>query len=77
MNARGVGLSIGLQLRDNTSGYSVAKRLFGRQVLVGGTLNNATVIRIEPPAIISYEQIDIVLNAIDISLAEQSKVLVL
>ncbi|MED0676048.1 hypothetical protein P4S93_02110 [Aneurinibacillus thermoaerophilus] len=30
--------------------------------------NNATIIRIEPPAVILYEQIDIVLNAIEKSL---------
>jgi len=76
VDVRGVGLLIGMQFCDNTSGFAVAKRLFGRQILVGGTLNNATVIRIEPPAIISYEQIDTVLSAIDTALAEQSKVLV-
>ena len=58
---------------DNTRGFSVAKRLFARRILVGGTLNNATVIRIEPPAVISYEQIDIVLDALDKSLAEEAR----
>jgi len=70
---RGLGLLIGMEFVDNTRGFSVAKRLFARRVLVGGTLNNATVIRIEPPAVISYEQIDSVLDALDKSLAEETR----
>ncbi len=70
---RGLGLLIGMEFVSNAKGYSVAKRLFSRRVLVGGTLNNATVIRIEPPAIISYEQIDTVLTALESSLAEEAR----
>ena len=70
---RGIGLLIGMEFVDNATGYSVAKRLFRRHVLVSGTLNNATVIRIEPPAIISYEQIDTVLDALEQSLKEESR----
>lgn len=72
-DVRGQGLLIGMEFVDNAAGYGVAKRLFSHHVLVGGTLNNATVIRIEPPAVITYEQIDIVLQALDDSLAAEAK----
>ncbi|WML31233.1 putrescine aminotransferase [Neobacillus sp. OS1-32] len=62
---RGKGLLIGMQFANNEIGFDLAKRLFTDNILVGGTLNNATVIRIEPPAVISYEQIDTVLNAVE------------
>jgi putrescine aminotransferase len=39
-------------------GYQVASELFKRWVLVGGTLNNAKTIRIEPPLVIDYKTID-------------------
>ncbi|MGJ7909657.1 putrescine aminotransferase [Neobacillus sp. LXY-1] len=73
---RGKGLLIGMQFANNDIGFDLAKRLFTDNILVGGTLNNATVIRIEPPAVISYEQIDTVLNAIERhieKLAEEQK----
>lgn len=68
---RGKGLLIGMEYASHECGYSVAKRLFARRVLVGGTLNNAKVIRIEPPAVISYEQIDTVLGALEEALKEE------
>jgi putrescine aminotransferase len=64
-DVRGAGLLIGMEFATNELGYGLAKRLFGEKILVGGTINNATVIRIEPPAVISYNQIDTVLNAIE------------
>ncbi len=73
VQVRGLGLLIGMQFVDNVRGFSVAKRLFAKHVLVGGTLNNATVIRIEPPAVISYEEINTVLTALDEALNEESR----
>lgn len=70
---RGIGLLIGMEFSTNEIGYKLAKQLFGEKILVGGTLNNATVIRIEPPAVISYEQIDTVLNAIERNLGVLAK----
>jgi len=43
-------------------GYKVAAGLFKRGVLVAGTLTSATTIRIEPPLVITSEQIDAVLD---------------
>jgi putrescine aminotransferase len=74
-DVRGMGLLLGMEFVDNARGFSVAKRLFERRVLVGGTLNNATVIRIEPPAVIRYDQIDTVLQALEDSLREEARLL--
>jgi putrescine aminotransferase len=69
VDVRGKGLLIGLEFRSNEIGYRVAKELFRRRILVSGTLNNARVIRIEPPAIITEEEIGRVLAALRESLA--------
>ncbi|MEJ8545625.1 putrescine aminotransferase [Brevibacillus borstelensis] len=73
VDVRGRGLLIGMEFADNSLGYTLAKMLFGKKILVGGTINNATVIRIEPPAVISYEQIDYVLACIEEGIAQLSK----
>ncbi len=67
---RGLGLLLGMEFGDAETGYAVSSGLFGRGVLVGGTLNNAKTIRLEPPAVISYEQIDEVLERLNDTLAE-------
>ena len=70
---RGVGLMLGMEFTDNDTGYAVAKELFGRNILISGTYINARVLRVEPPLVISYEQIDTFLKALDESLAVVSK----
>jgi putrescine aminotransferase len=54
----GKGLLIGMHFKSPEIGYKVASGLFKRGVLVAGTLTSAQTIRIEPPLIVSYEQID-------------------
>ncbi len=71
----GRGLLIGMHFKDEEVGYKVAAGLFRRGVLVAGTLTIAHTIRIEPPLIITYEQIDAVLNRLSDTLAEVSKTL--
>lgn len=66
----GKGLLIGQHFHDPEIGYKVAAGLFKRGVMVSGTLINAQTIRIEPPLIISYEQIDAFLNRLADTLAE-------
>jgi putrescine aminotransferase len=39
-------------------------------VLISGTLNNSRVIRVEPPLIITREEIDIILNRLEDTLQE-------
>ena len=58
----GKGLLIGMHFKTPEIGYKVAAELFKRGVLVAGTLTSAQTIRIEPPLIIEYAQIDEVLN---------------
>ncbi len=58
----GKGLLIGQHFNTPELGYKVAAELFKRGVLVAGTLTSAQTIRIEPPLIITQEEIDEGLN---------------
>lgn len=69
----GKGLLLGQHFHDAKVGYKVASGLFRRNVLVAGTLTNAQTIRIEPPLVIEYEQIDEVLNRLQDTLEEVSQ----
>jgi putrescine aminotransferase len=69
----GRGLLIGQHFHNPDVGYKVAAGLFKRGVLVAGTLTSAQTIRIEPPLVITYEQIDAVLNRLEDTLNEVSK----
>ena len=71
----GKGLLIGMHFHNPEVGYKVAAGLFKRGVLVAGTLTNAQTIRIEPPLIISYEQIETVLDRLTDVLVNVSKTL--
>lgn len=61
----GKGLLIGQHFISDEVGYAVASGLFKRGVLISGTMNNSRVVRIEPPLIISYQEIDEVLNRLE------------
>jgi putrescine aminotransferase len=54
----GKGLLIGQHFQSPEIGGQVAAELFKRGVLVAGTLTSAQTIRIEPPLVITYEEID-------------------
>jgi putrescine aminotransferase len=69
----GKGLLIGQHFHDPEVGYKVAAGLFKRGVLVAGTLTSAHTIRIEPPLVITYDQIDAVLDRLADTLAEIAK----
>jgi putrescine aminotransferase len=69
----GKGLLLGQHFHDDQVGYKVAAGLFRRGVLVAGTLNNARVIRLEPPLVITQPQIDAVLDRLADTLAEVNK----
>ncbi len=71
----GKGLLIGMHFHDSEVGYKVASGLFRRGVLTAGTLISASTIRIEPPLIISYEQINEVLNRLQDTLVEINQTL--
>jgi putrescine aminotransferase len=67
---RGTGLMIGLEFVNSEIGYEVAKGMFARRVLTAGTLVNAKCIRFEPAAIITYDELDKVIERLDESLKE-------
>jgi putrescine aminotransferase len=69
----GKGLLIGQHFHNPDVGYKVAAGLFKRGVLVAGTLTSAQTIRIEPPLVITYEQLDTVLNRLEDTLKEVNK----
>ena len=58
----GRGLLIGQHFQSPEIGYKVAAELFKRGVLVAGTLTSAQTVRIEPPLIITQQEIDEGLN---------------
>lgn len=66
--ARGVGLMLGMEFKNNEIGYMTAKHLFAKRILISGTYINARVLRVEPPLVISYEQIDKFLAALEESI---------
>src|SRR6266704_3174450 len=61
----GKGLVIGQHFVNPHVGYAVASELFKRGVLISGTLNNSRVIRVEPPLVITHEEIDTILNRLE------------
>ena len=61
----GKGLLIGQHFVNDDIGYEIAAGLFKRGVLISGTLNNSRVIRVEPPLVITREEIDTVLNRLE------------
>jgi len=61
----GKGLLIGMHFVNDDIGYEIAAGLFKRGVLVSGMLNNARVVRIEPPLNISREEIDTILDRLE------------
>jgi putrescine aminotransferase len=67
---RGAGLLICMEFPEAEVGYKVTKGLFERHVMTAGTLVNAKTVRIEPPAVLTYETIDSVLAKLDESLAD-------
>ena len=69
----GRGLLIGMHFQDAELGYKVAAGLFKRGVLVAGTLTNAQTVRIEPALIISYPQMDMLLDRLEDTLKSVSR----
>ena len=69
-DVRGTGLMLAIEFVETKVGYAVAKGMFARGVLTAGTLVNAKSIRIQPPALITEEQIAAVLQHMDAALAD-------
>ena len=69
----GRGLLLGMHFKDAELGYKVAAGLFKRGVLVAGTLTNAQTVRIEPALIISYPQMEMLLDRLEDTLKSVSR----
>jgi putrescine aminotransferase len=66
----GMGLLVGMHFQTPEIGYQIASGLFKRGVLVAGTLISAQTVRIEPPLVITYEEIDSLLNRLEDTLKD-------
>jgi putrescine aminotransferase len=62
---RGKGLLIGMDFCSGDVGWAVTSGLFEEGVLTGGTLFSARTFRIEPPAVITREQMDQVVERLE------------
>jgi putrescine aminotransferase len=71
----GKGMLIGMHFHNPEIGYKVAAGLFKRSVLVAGTLISSQTLRVEPPLIVSYEQLDILLDRLNETLKDVCKTL--
>ena len=67
---RGAGLLICMEFPQAEVGYAVTKALFARRIMTAGTLVNAKTVRIEPPAVLSDENVARVFNALEEAFAE-------
>jgi putrescine aminotransferase len=66
---RGVGLLVGVELRNEGYGGTVIPELLKRGVTAAWTLNQQRVIRLEPPLIVNATQIATALRAFDEAVA--------
>lgn len=66
--ARGLGLMIGLELREERFGGSLISEMARRRVIAVYTLNQPRVIRFEPPLTVGIEDLDLALEALEASL---------
>ncbi|HTD36886.1 MAG TPA: aspartate aminotransferase family protein [Candidatus Limnocylindrales bacterium] len=64
-DVRGAGLLVGVELRSEGYGGTIIPELLKRGVTAAWTLNQQRVIRLEPPLIVTAEQIDTAVRAFD------------
>jgi len=67
---RGRGLLVGIEFTDSDVGGLVIAGLSQRDILTAYTLNNPEVVRLEPPAIITEEQISYCIEALEESIQQ-------
>ncbi len=72
---RGIGLLIGIEFSDADIGAIVISELAARGVLTAFGLNNAKVVRLEPPLIITEEHVDEAVTALEESLSATREML--
>ena len=72
---RGKGLMVGLEFAEDEVGELVVAQLLKYGVCVAYALNNPRVLRFEPPLIITAEQIEFALEAVDGAIVETGELL--
>ncbi len=72
---RGKGLMIGIELTKEGIGGLILSEMIDKGVLIAYTLNNPKVIRIEPPLIITEQQIDYAVDAFTSALEKADSML--
>jgi len=72
---RGKGLMVGLEFAEDEVGELVVAQLLNHGVCVAYALNNPRVLRFEPPLIITQEQIEFAVDAVDKALVETDELL--
>ncbi len=76
-NVRGIGLMIGVEFTREGIGELVITQMVKRGVIAAYTLNNPLVLRLEPPLIITQEQIEEGINVFADSIKEVQELLTL
>ena len=74
-DVRGMGCLIGLEFSDSDSGGLMISALAARKILIAFTLNNLSVLRIEPALGINEDDLDRILDAIKESTVEVKNIL--
>ncbi|MBV8748696.1 MAG: aminotransferase class III-fold pyridoxal phosphate-dependent enzyme [Candidatus Eremiobacteraeota bacterium] len=62
---RGAGLLVGVELRSEGYGGTIIPELLKRGVTAAWTLNQQRVIRLEPPLVVTADEVDTALRALD------------
>lgn len=75
LEARGRGLMIGLEFREDEVGELVVAALLKRGVCVAYALNNPRVLRFEPPLIIDASQVNFAVESLDEAIGETVEML--
>jgi acetylornithine/succinyldiaminopimelate/putrescine aminotransferase len=73
IEVRQKGLMMGLQYTNQSIGPRLTKKLADRGVIAVYTGNDPTICRFMPPLVITPEEVDFVLNALEDSMRELSK----
>ena len=64
-DVRGAGLLVGVELRSEGYGGTIIPELLKRGVTAAWTLNQQRVIRLEPPLVVTADEVDVALRAFD------------
>lgn len=72
-DARGRGLLVGLEMPSESQAGLLMSELVKRSVIVAYTLNNPTIIRLEPPLIIQRDEVDMMIERLEDALIQIKK----